>query len=119
MFDSYSTTTLYLLTVIFLGETFQKIDFNDYNNLMIFCSKEFMIVSCSSFSHVGWSNYETKLAAHFDTQSSAIFPPLVLYVVDYFELKHILGKVLPTFKKLNRMCPIYRMISSFMFKNNW
>ena len=78
MFDSYSTTTLYLLTVrsiyIFLGETFQKTDFNDCNNLMIFCSKEFMIVSCSSFSHVGWSNYETKLAAYFDTQSSAIFP---------------------------------------------
>ena len=47
-----------------------------------------MIVSCSSFSHVGWSNYETKLAAHFDTQSSAIFPPLVLYVMDYLELKY-------------------------------
>ena len=63
-----------------------------------------MIVCCSSFSHVGWSNYETKLAAHFDTQSSAIFsPPLVLYVMDYFELKHNLGKVLPSFKKLIRI----------------
>ena len=66
---------------------------------MIVCSKEFMIVSCSSFSHVGWSNYETKLAAHFDTQSSAIFPPLVLYVMDYLKLKHMLDKVLTPFKK--------------------
>ena len=80
---------------------------------MIVCSKEFMIVSCSSFSHVGWSNYETKLAAHFDTQSSAIFPPLVLYVMDYLELKHILGKVRSPFKKLNRI------INSFMFIHNW
>ena len=71
---------------------------------MIVCSKEFMIVSCSSFSHVGWSNYETKLAAHFDTQSCAIFPPLVLYVMDYLELKQILGNVLPLFKKFNRIC---------------
>ena len=70
---------------------------------MIFCSKQFMIVSCSSFSHVGWSNYETKLAAHFDTQSSAIFPPLVLYVMDYLVLKHKLDKVLTPFKTLSRM----------------
>ena len=57
-----------------------------------------MIFSCSSFSHVGWSNYETKLAVHFDTQSSAIFPPLVLYVMDYLELKHMLDTVLTPFK---------------------
>ena len=75
-----------------------KTDFNHSDNLMIFCSKEFMIVSCFSFFHVGWSNYETKLAAHFDTQSCAIFPPLVLYVMDYFELKHMLEKVLTPLK---------------------
>ena len=65
-----------------------------------------MIVSCSSFSHVGWSNYETKLAVHFDTQSCAIFPPLVLYVMDYFELKHMFVKELTSFKTLSRVCPI-------------
>ena len=87
---------------------------------MIFSSKAFMIVSCTSFSHVGWSNYETKLAAHFDTQSFAIFPPLVLYVVDYSELKHMLEKELTPFKKINRICPIkvYRIINSFMFIHN-
>ena len=69
---------------------------------MIFCSKEFMIVSCSSLSHVRWSNYETKLAAHFDTQSS----PLVLYVMDYLKLKHTLDEELTPFKKLSRVCPI-------------
>ena len=78
-----------------------------------------MIVSCSSFSHVRWSNYETKLAAHFDTQSSAIFPPLVLYVMDYLELTHMLDKALTPFKNSSRMCPIYRMIDSFMLINNW
>ena len=61
-----------------------------------------MIASCSSLSHVRWSNYETKLAAHFDTQSS----PLVLYVMDHLKLKHTLDEELTPFKKLSRVCPI-------------